>query len=352
MKVAYWKLSALLAMGAVLAACGGPNPEGGKTAGAGSEPGKNLKTEGGKTLTIYLLPKKKGVPYFNSCDDGAQEAAKELGDVKVIYDGPADGDPAKAANMIETWTLKGADVIAVSPDDPPVVASAMKKAMAKGISVITWDADGEKDSRSFLVNQASPKEIGYALVDAMAKDLGGDNATGDVAIVTAKLTSKNQNDWIVYIKERLQKYPKLNLVATKPSGEDQQLAFSVTQDMMKAYPNLKGIFALSSMAFPGAADAIYQGGHSGKIMVTGLSGPNDMRKFVKNGTVKSVVLWDTRDLGYLTVYVARAVAKGELKAGATTFKAGHLGEKKVEGDNVMLGGIMVFTKDNIDKYNF
>ena len=305
----------------------------------------------GKKITVCLLPKKKGVPYFTSCSEGAEEAAKELGNVELIYDGPTSGDAADAVKLIDQWTAQGVDVIAVSPNDPAVLGPAMKRARDAGIKVITWDADSAVDTREFLVNQATAEEIGNSLVDSMAKDLGGDTAAGDVAIVTATLTAANQNEWIKYIKARLPKYPGLHLVATKPSNEDQKLAFSVTQDLTKAYPNLKGVFAISSVAFPGAAEAIKQGGMTGKVFVTGLSTPNDMRNYVNEGVVKSVILWNTKDLGYLTVYAARAAADGVLKADGT-LKAGRLGEKKVVGDNVMLGGTITFTKDNIAQYNF
>jgi len=305
-----------------------------------------------KNITVCLLPKKKGLPYFTTCAQGAEEAAKELGHVKLIYDGPSDGAPEKAASMIEKWTLQGVDVIAVSPNDPEVLAPAMKKARERGVHVITWDADGLPGTREFLVNQATAQDIGYALVDTMAKDLGGANAEGEVAIITATLTAANQNAWITYMKERLAKYPKLTLVSIQPSNEDQKLAFQAAQDLMKAHPKLRGIFAISSVAFPGAAEAVKQAGAAGKVLVTGLSTPNDMRSYVMDGTVKSVILWNTIDLGYLTVRVADALATGKLKLGDTTFDGGRLGPKKIVGDNVLLGGILVFTKENIARYNF
>jgi rhamnose transport system substrate-binding protein len=304
-----------------------------------------------KKLTIALLPKKKGVPYFSTCAQGAEEAAKELG-INLIYDGPTDGAAEKQAGMIEKWTLQGVDVIAVSPNDPNVLAPAMKKARDKGLHVITWDADALPNTRELFVNQATAQDIGYALVDTMAKDIGGTDPEGDVAIVTASLTAANQNEWMKYMNERLAKYPKLHLVATKPSEEDQKLAFQVAQDLMKAYPNLKGIFAISSNAFPGAAEAVKQAGKTGQVLVTGLSTPNDMKAYVKDGTVKSVILWNTIDLGYLTIQTANQLATGTLKAGATSITAGRLGEHKIAGDNVLLGKILVFTKDNIDQFNF
>ena len=321
--------------------------------GDGAAAGTPTRTaSSGEKVTVYLLPKKKGVAYFSSCADGARKAADELGNVELIYDGPTDGSAEKAAAMVEQWTLKKADVIAIAPNDPDVLAPAMQAARAKGTHVITWDADGKPDARELFVNQATAEKIGYALVDTMAKDLGGPNASGKVAIITATLTAANQNEWIKHMKERLKKYPKLELVTIKPSEEDQKLAFQVAQDLMKTYPDLKGIFGISSVAFPGAAEAVKQAGKSGKVLVTGLSTPNNMKPYVKDGTVKSVVLWNTQDLGYLTIRVAEALATGKLKAGATEFEAGRLGTKKIAGDNVLLGDILVFTSENIDQFDF
>jgi len=316
---------------------------------AGSQPAVKAATD---RITVCLLPKKKGLPYFSSCAEGALEAAKQLGNIELIYDGPTDGSPEKAASMIEKWALRGVDVIAVSPNDPNVLAPAMKEARKKGVHIITWDADGVADAREFFVNQATAREIGYALVDTMAKDLGGSEPEGEVAIITATLTAANQNEWMKYMRERLPTYPKLKLVAVKPSNEDQKLAFQVAQDLMKAYPNLRGLFAISSVAFPGAAEAVKQSDRKGKVLVTGLSTPNDMREYVKDGTVNSVVLWNTLDLGYLTIHAAEALARGTLKPGAAELPAGRLGTKKIVGDNILLGNILVFTKDNIDQYKF
>lgn len=341
-------LSLALGSAFALAACdnkpGAPAPKPSDKPAAGPASGKPLK--------VGLLPKKKGVPYFTSCAKGAEEAAKELG-IELVYDGPTDGSAEKAASMIERWTAQGFDVIAVSPNDPSVLAPAMKAARAKGIHVITWDADGDTDARSFMVSQATSQEIGFALVDTMVKDLGGpEKAAGDFAIVTASLTAANQNEWISFMKERLKTYPTLNLVEIKPSDEKQPVAFQATKDMIAAYPKLRGVWGISSVSFPAAAEAIKQSGKAGQILVTGLSTPNDMKPAVKDGTVASVILWNTVDLGYLTIHAAHAVAKGDLKPGSTTLKAGRLGEKKIDGDKILLGDILVFTKDNIDQFDF
>lgn len=322
--------------------------------GGGSSPDDSAGNDSASDkITIYLVPKKKGLPYFSSCAEGARAAALDLGNVELIYDGPTDGSPEQQAAMIERFALKGADVIAVSPNDPDVVAPAMREARKKGVHVITWDADGVKDARDFFVNQATAEAIAHGMVDTMVSDLGGKDVQADVAIVTAYLTAANQNVWIDHMKQHMEStHPQLNLVAIKPSDEDQKLAFSVTQDLMKAYPSIKGFFGISSVSFPGAAEAVRQAGKTGEVMVTGLATPNSMRSYVEDGTVKSVVLWNTAELGYLTVVVGEALASGKLSPGATEIEAGRLGPKVVKGDEVILGDILVFNKDNIGEFDF
>jgi ABC-type sugar transport system substrate-binding protein len=268
----------------------------------------------------------------------------------LIYDGPTDGLPEKAAAMVDRWALQRVDAIAVSPNDPQVLAGAMRAARAQGVAVVTFDADGVADSRQFFVNQASAREIADALVDTMARDLGPEG--GEVAIVTATLTAANQNAWIAHMQERLPRHPALRLVAIKPSDEDQNRALQVSRDLMHAHPALRGLFAISSVAFPGAAEAVRQSGRQGRVLVTGLSTPNEMKQYVKDGTVKSVILWNAVDLGYLAVHVASAVAEGRLAPGASSLTAGRLGTRKVAGDQVLLGELLVFTKENIDQFGF
>jgi len=308
------------------------------------------KSGSDKKITICLLPKIKGISYFSSCFNGARQAAEELGNVELIYDGPTDGDPKKQAEMIEQWTVDGVDAICVAPNAPDVVANAMKEARAAGVKVLTWDADGTQESRSFFVNQATAQSIGEGLVQAMVNDLGSE-VVGDVVIISSDATAANQNAWIDVMKPALQK-TNLTLATIKYPGENASHALADAQDVIEKYPNLKGMFGISAVTFPGAAEAVEQDGKTGQVLVTGLSTPNDMKKFVHSGTVKSVFLWNTLDLGYLTVHVAEALVSGELKEGATSFTAGRLGEKKIVADNILLGDILIFTKDNIDQYDF
>ena len=182
-------------------------------------------------------------------------------------------------------------------------------------------------------------------------DAGGPEVGGDVVIVSSDPTSANQNSWIEIMKPALEA-TRLKLVTIKYPGENSSNALADSQDVIKKYPDLKGIFGISSVSFPGAAEAVDQSGKSGQIMVTGLSLPSDMKRFVQSGTVKSVVLWNPVDLGYLTIRVAEGIAAGTIKAGDSQVTAGSLGNKPIAGDHVLLGDILVFTRENIDQYNF
>ncbi len=310
--------------------------------------GGATKTTSGKKPVIALMPKAKGDPYFVSCKQGADEAARELG-VELLWDGPTDLDPAKQNEVVEAWITRGVDVIAVSVENKEGISSVLRKAREKGIKVITWDADAQKDARDFLINQATPQGIGYTLTDEAARIL---NNKGEFAIITASLSAANQNEWIKYIKERMaQKYPDLKLDAIQPSEGDRDRAFSETQTVLKVYPNAKLIMAIAAPAVPGAAEAVQQSGRK-DVKVTGLSLPNMNKPYVHAGVVESVVLWNTVDLGYLTVYAANALAAGQLKRSDKEINAGRLGKIEVADDEVRLGAPFVFNKSNIDRFNF
>lgn len=300
-------------------------------------------------LTVAMMPKNKGNPYFASCRLGAQEAAQALG-VTLLWDGPTETDPAKQNDVVESWITRGVDVIAVSVENREAISTVLRKARGRGIKVLTWDADAEPDARDFFVNQATPEGIADVLVGHAARLLGGQG--GAFAIITGSLTAANQNEWIRQIRKLLaEKYPNLTIADIRPSDDDRQRAFTETQTLLKVHPDVKVIMAIASPAVPGAAEAVKQAGRT-DVRVTGLGLPNDAKPYLKQGLLDSVVLWNTQDLGYLTVQTAYALAKGTLKPGATTLAAGRLNAVKVAGDNVILGTPFTFTKENVDQFDF
>ena len=300
-------------------------------------------------LVVAMLPKAKGNAYFLSCKAGADKAARELG-VELRFDGPTDTNAAKQNEIIENWITAGVDVIAVAAENREGISTALRKAQKAGISVVTFDADAMPDARSFFVNQATPQGIGYGLMDEAARLCGSE---GEFAIITASLTAANQREWQKYIEARLKEaYPKMKLVAVRPSDDLKDKAQSEATALMSANPKLKLIMAICSPGVPGAAEAVKQAGKTGQVKVIGLGLPNENKRYVHEGVTDSVVLWNTEHLGYLAVYAGTAVVKGELKRGAKTFKAGSLGSFEIAGDNILLGKPFVFNKGNIDQFNF
>ena len=313
------------------------------TAGSAGQP-----AGGARKTVIAMMPKAKGDPYFISCRQGAEDAAKELG-VELLWDGPTDLDPAKQNEVIEAWITIGVDVIAVSVENEVAVSTVLHKAREKGIRVVTWDADAQKDARDFFINQATPQGIGYTLTDEAARIL---NNKGEFAIITASLSAANQNEWIKHINARLaEKYPEMQVVAIQPSDGDRDRAFAETQTVLKVYPNVKLIMAIAAPAVPGAAEAVKQSGRT-DVKVTGLSLPNMCKPYVHDGIIESIVLWNTLDLGYLTMYASHALSAGQLKRGDQNVAAGRLGRIEVRNDQVLLGAPFIFNKTNIDAFNF
>ena len=309
---------------------------------------RSLRTPTPQSVHIAMMPKAKGDPYFASCKLGADEAARELG-ADLIWDGPTDLDPAKQNEVVEGWITRHVDVIAVSVSNQAAISTVLRKALANGIHVLTWDADAQTDARDFFIDQATPQGIGYTLTDEAARLLNGN---GEFAIITGAMSAANQNEWIKFIRERLAaKYPNLKLVTIRPCDDDRDRAFAEAQTLVKVYPNLKLIMGIAAPAVPGAAEAVKQSGRK-DVNVIGLSLPNLCKPYVHDGVVQAVVLWNTRDLGYLTVFAAQAVVKGTLKRGDGSLQAGRLGKIEIRGSDVILGAPFVFTRQNIDNFDF
>jgi rhamnose transport system substrate-binding protein len=314
-----------------------------------SDPAADAKgPAAGKQLIVAVMPKSKGNPYFVSCKKGADEAAREL-NVKLLWDGPTDPDPARQNEIVETWITRGVDVIAAAVENRDGLSTALRKAREKGIKVITWDSDAQPDARDFLVNQGTPEDIAFTLMDEAARVLGG---KGQFAIITASLTAANMNEWQKYIEQRrADKYPEIKMAALRPCDDLKDKAFAEATAILNANPEVKLLMAICAPAVPGSSEAVKQSGRK-DVKVIGLGLPNDNKRYVREGITPSVILWNTENLGYLTVQTAVAVAKNELKSGVKTFKGGRLGELEIKGDNVLLGKPFVFNKDNIEQFNF
>ena len=313
----------------------------------GGAPRVGAATPAAAAVEVALMPKNKSDPYFASCQQGAEEAARELG-VELLWEGPNDTDAARQNEVVEAWITRGVDVIGVSVENAASISTVLRKARQRGIKVLTWDADAEPDARDLFVNQATPEGIGFGLADEAARVLGG---KGEFAIVTASLTAANQNAWIEHIQARIAaKHPGLTLTVIRPSDGLRDKALTESKAILRAHPDVKLLMVIAAAAVPGAAEAVKQEGSSVKVI--GLSVPSLCRSYVHEGIIESILLWNTIDLGYLTVQAANALATGALPSTSPTFPAGRLGPLELAGDNVILGQPFRFDRTNIDRFEF
>jgi rhamnose transport system substrate-binding protein len=293
------------------------------------------------------MPKSTGNPYFESCRRGAQEAADELG-LRLLWDGPPQPDAGRQAEIADAWLRQGVRVIAVSVESGPRLAPVFEAARAQGVKLMTWDADTDAGLRDFTVVHARPESIAHALLFEVGRVLHGE---GSLAAITSTLTASNQSAWLAEFKARLHRdYPKLTLVDVRACGDSMEQARSEALGLLESHPQLGAIVGFCSPAVPGAAQAV-RAAQRTNVRITGVSLPSICRTDIVEGVVQSVVIWKTRQLGYLVAAAAGALARGELLAGATSFRAGRLGSVMVSGDEIRLGRCHIVTRDNLDGFD-
>ena len=303
-----------------------------------------------KGLTIAMLPKLINIDYFNACQKGAEKTAKELG-ITLIYDGPSEPSGSEQNKFFDTWIRQQVNAICVAPNQPKTITRFVEKAKQAGIKVLTWDSDAPESGRDLFVNQCDEKTLGEALIDDLAEQMGGE---GEWAIAIASLDAANLNTWRRFAEARAkEKYPKLKLVATEVTKEDENFAREKVQTLLNAYPNLKGIIAFDSNSVPGASEAVKRAGKAGKVAVVGNSTPNKMRPYIKEGVLKSFYLWDPRALGSLTVALARQLVEGKkIEDGMEVSGFGKISLSPNDAKTVIMAKPIRFTKDNIDQFDF
>lgn len=306
----------------------------------------------GQDIVLVDVPKLIGIGYFSATTQGMQEAAEELGNVTVTTDAPTEANIDDQITFIDNYITQGVNGILFAANDPVAIAPVLRRALEQGIHVVGYDANSEPDARSWFVNQAEFNGIGKAMIDSLAAEKGPDASFG---IVTSTFTTPNQARWIAEMWAYAGKcYPEMTWLETVEAQEDAVLSFNQATTLINKYgDDLDGLFGMTSVATPSSADAVTQAGLCGEVAVIGLATPNDMKPFVNDGCVNSVVLWNPIDLGYAAVYVMRAVVDGTFQPGDTTVEAGRLGTLTVvNGSEVLLGAPFIYTAENINDFDF
>ena len=284
-----------------------------------------------ETTRIALVAKSLGNGFFEAAHRGAQEAAKELGNVEIIYTGPTSTTAEGQIEVVNALIAQRVNAIAISANDPDAVAPALKRAMQRGITVISWDSGVAKDGREMHLAPSSNALIGQTIIKLSADELP---EGGEVAVLSATSTSTNQNAWIAEMNKVMDQYPNIKLVATVYGDDLADKSYRETQGLLQTYPNLDAIIAPTSVGIVAAAQAVADAGKIGQVNVTGLGLPSEMAGAIESGASKSFAIWNPVDLGYSAAYLAYELATdtAEAKPGAE-ISIGRMGSVTLDENN-------------------
>ena len=301
-------------------------------------------------IRVAFIPQLIGIPYFTAMQQGGNAAAKRFG-VKFLYDGSTQASAPDQVRIMQNLILQHVNAICISVLDSASINPIIRQARSKGIAVCTSDSDSPNSARQVFVAQALDQDLGYTLIDRLAAQIGD---AGQIGIVSGESTATNLDTWIRYMKQRVaSKYPKIKIVDVRYThGGSSQDALNQAQDLMTRYPAIKGLIAVASTTVPGVAQAVQQAGKTGKVAVIGYGSPNTVRPYVHSGVMKESILWNPRDLGYLTVWAEKQLVMH--KAFKTMNQV--LGMHPVRyfpGKRILLlGNPLVINKANVDTFNF
>jgi len=302
-------------------------------------------------MKIALVAKSLGNGFFEAANKGAQEAAKELGGVEVIYTGPTTTTAEGQIEVINSLIAQGVDAIAISANDPDAVIPALKKAAQRGIKVISWDSGVAPEGRIVHLNPSSNDLIGKMCLTLAAHHLP--DGKGDFAILSATTTSTNQNIWIDEMKKQLKDFPGLNLVTTVYGDDLADKSYREAQGLLTSNPNVKVIVAPTTVGVLAASQAVKDAGKIGDVYVTGLGLPSEMAGAIKSGATKEFAIWNPIDLGYSATQIAYHLVKGDAdgKPGSE-IEAGRMGKIKIgENGEAAMSDPFVYDASNIDEFS-
>lgn len=243
------------------------------------------------------------------------------------------------------------------------------------MKVVTWDSDVSPDARTLMVSQGTPEQLGEMLVkmsvDALEKR-GKDPKKDTIKYAWhySSSTVQDQNSWQKvgeeYIKKNYPNWVNVN-ESNYYSNQDAQQALNVGQSILAAHKDIDLIICNDSTALPGQLQAVQNAKLTKKdITVTGFSTPNSIKKYAKDDIIEEWGLWDVKVQGALAVYLANYLASGNQVKVGDKINVPGIGEVEVQNNSildknykdtpdsgvVLLPERTIFTKENMDKYDF
>ncbi|MEO9650460.1 MAG: rhamnose ABC transporter substrate-binding protein [Roseobacter sp.] len=298
---------------------------------------------------IALVVKALGIGFFEAAAKGAEEAAAELGGVEIIYTGPTDTTAEGQIEVINALIAQNVDAIAISANDTDALVPALKKAMQRGITVISWDSGVATEGRQMHLNPSSNALIGNMIIKLAADHLPDG---GDVAVLSATTTSTNQNIWIDEMTKVVGDYSGINVVTTVYGDDLADKSYREATGLMQSYPDLDAIIAPTSVGIVAAAQAVVDAGKVGEVNVTGLGLPSEMAGAIDSGASQSFAIWNPIDLGYSAAMLAYEISKNGASAEpGATIPMGRMGSLTLDDNSEgAMADPFVYDASNIDEF--
>jgi len=324
----------------MLAACG---------ASTGSSSSGGSKSSG-KNYAVTFMPKSVGNKYFEASDKGGKTAVTEFKG-KFEEAGATEASATSQSPFIQTATQQQVGAIVLAANDPKAVCADLNAAKQAGVKIVTFDSD--TDCRDLFINQVTVDSVADGLVDLMGKQLNG---KGKIGIESGGPNATNLNAWVDAIKAKMaQKYPGVQIVDVVYGNDVDADSYNAAKGLIQSHPDLNGIIAPDSVAVKEAGRFLSDSPqYKGKIWLTGLGLPSELKDYVHSGVIEKFGLWNPEDLGYLAAYASKALIDGTITgAEGDKFTAGKLGSYTVgKKGEVVLGPLVVFDKSNVDKFQF
>jgi len=303
-------------------------------------------------IRIAMVVKNLGNGFFDAAHTGAKDAATELKNVEIIYTGPTTPSAEGQIDIINSLISQKVNAIVISANDPNALVPITKKAMARGIKVISFDSGLAPEGRLMQLNPSNADLIGLKQIQMASDAIGGQ---GEIAILSASAQATNQNIWISVMKTVLEKpeFRKMKLVSVTYGDDQSDKSYREAIGLLRSYPHLKAIIAPTTVGINAASKAVVDEHLVGKVFVTGLGLPSEMAGHVKSGAVREFAIWNPIDLGYAATYAAYDFVKNQPSARpGGSISAGRMGSIAIDanGEGAMAPPF-TYNKGNVDKFS-
>jgi simple sugar transport system substrate-binding protein len=308
---------------------------------------QKASAKSGKKTIVMIV--KQSDPWFDDMALGIEKLKKDTG-ANVYVQVPASGDPSLQIAIMENLIAQNVDAICIVPNDPKALIPTIKKARAAGIKIVTHEAPDIAGEVDLDVEAFKGEDFGKLMGDALGKACGG---KGEYAGFVGGLTMTTHMQWYqAAVAELAAKYPNMKNISKEPyeDGNNIDQAYNKAVEILKAYPNVKGMFDCSAHG-GGISQAIKDKGRT-DVKVVSLAIPSMSASYIKDGSMVHGQAWRPADAGYATAYAAYLmVSKSAVKTG-TNLKAPGYEKVKIE-NNIAYGfAPLVFTPETVDKYKF